>query len=275
MKTELRIVLYKNKENKGALYTKARGIILAKSKYALVLDEDDIYVQRDAFSSLYAEAEKNNLDILKFIVKHSGAKIPRQWIHYGNTKKIITQPELSNFMFYIAPNGKVNQNGGNIVNIFAKTNMFQKAFALIDEKNMNTKMLYHEDFILFFLLTRVANNLKHINRLFYVWLNIWKNNNDSKIIFRNEIKEKNMKYNKCFCYLNFLEILFKNTKNTIEDKKIAFSQVETWYLNNDCRENKDSREKAIEVFKLYLNCEYISNKDKNKIQNFINNSNII
>ena len=50
---EHRIVLYQNEENKGMLYTKTKGVLLAKGKYVLILDMDDIYVQRDAFSTLY------------------------------------------------------------------------------------------------------------------------------------------------------------------------------------------------------------------------------
>ena len=70
MKTEPRIVLYKNKENKGALYTKSKGVMHSRGKYVMILDEDDIYSQKDTFTSLYVEAEKNNLDILGFIPVH-------------------------------------------------------------------------------------------------------------------------------------------------------------------------------------------------------------
>jgi len=52
MKTEPRIVLYQNKENKGALYTKSTGVLLSRGKYVMTMDEDDIYVQNDAFSTL-------------------------------------------------------------------------------------------------------------------------------------------------------------------------------------------------------------------------------
>ena len=268
MKTEPRIVLYQNKENKGALYTKSKGILLSKGKYVLVLDEDDMFVQRDAFSSLYAEAEKNNLDVLVFSGKHSGSRIPRFKPNYGNNKKIITQPELSNIMYVIDSKGNVKQNAGILVTNFMRTKIIQKAIKKIDEKNMNTKMTVHDDFIIVFLLTRTANRMKSINRHFYIWLKIW-NERDPKISLRNQIKLFDLNNKDCFSYLNFLEILFKNTKNTVEDKKIAFSQLETWYLNNHCRSNKDTREKALEVFKLYLGCELISDKDKKKIQKFI------
>jgi len=74
MKTEPRIVLIQNEENKGALYTKSRGMLNAKGKYVMILDENDIFCQRDAFSSLYVEAEKYNLDNIGFFAKRFGKK---------------------------------------------------------------------------------------------------------------------------------------------------------------------------------------------------------
>ena len=32
----------------------------------MILNQEDISVQKDAFSTLYEEAEKNNLDMLRF-----------------------------------------------------------------------------------------------------------------------------------------------------------------------------------------------------------------
>ena len=42
------------------------------------MDVDDIYVQRDAFRTLYVEAEKNNLDILGFVFTSSEGTITRK-----------------------------------------------------------------------------------------------------------------------------------------------------------------------------------------------------
>ena len=270
MKIEPRIVLIENKENKGTLYTKSRGMLNAKGKYVMILDVDDIYCQRDAFSSLYVEAEKNNLDYVGFIARRSGSTIERRDETYGDKKRIITQPELSNLMYYPDSNGKIEQFAGLITINFIRTSVMKKAIRKIDEKNMNIHMIYHDDFMLFFLLTRTAQRAKYIDRIFYILYEGWPKN-DEKIKIRNEIKENNIKIQSCFSYINFLEILFKNTKNTFEDKKIAFSQLEIWYLNNFCRDIKDTREKAIEVFKLYLGSEFIKEEDKNKIKNFIDN----
>ena len=72
MKTEPRIVLIENGENKGALYTKSKGILEAKGKYVISFDEDDMYTQRGALSTLYVVAEKNGLDIVGFIAVVAG-----------------------------------------------------------------------------------------------------------------------------------------------------------------------------------------------------------
>ena len=274
MKKEPRIVLYENGENKGAFYTKVKGILISKGKYIMILDEDDIYVQRDAFSFLYDEAEKNNIDFILFQARHSGAIIVKDGIANRGNKRFIYQPKLSSFMYYFDSNGIVKQNEGLLVNIFTKANLYKKVIKLIDKKNLNQFMFCHEDYILFFLLTRNAYKLEQVDGFFYVILHTW-NISDSKVKFRNHFKVKNLKNKQCFSYINFLEILFKNTKNSFKDKKIAFSQLETWYLNNHCKENIYSREKAIEVFKMYLDCKYILQKDKNKIYNFINKGNKI
>ena len=274
MKTEPRIVLYENGENKGTLFTKSKGVLNSKGKYVIVMDEDDIFVQRDAFSSIYAEAEKNNLDMLGYILDYSGRKLDRNKRRYSYSnklKQIVYQPELSNIMYTLHHNGHVSKFGGSLVNHLVRTDLFKKVIKLIDEENINFHMNHHEDYILYFLLTRNAKSIKYIERIFYICPTFW-DNNEPKVKFRNEIKNEERHNKKCFAYLNFLDILFKNTKNTKEDKKIAFSQVKYYYLDiKYCRKNKVTREKAISVFKSYLGNEYVSDEDKKKLRDFIDN----
>ena len=148
--------------------------------------------------------------------------------------------------------------------------IFKKIINLIDKKNLEQKMNYHDDFILFFLLTRNAYNIKYINRLFYIVLTDW-DKTEPKIKFRTQMKEANIINKRCFAFLNFLDILFKNTKNTILDKKIAFSQLDKWYLQQNCTTNINIKNRALEIFKLFLANEYVTKEDKNKIIDFINN----
>lgn len=69
-----------------------------------------------------------------------------------------------------------------------------------------------------------------------------------------------------------MEIFFKNTQNTIEDKKIAYYELEHLLLDNECKNNKNVTQRAIEVCKLYLDNEYVSKEGKKKIERFINSN---
>ena len=271
---EPRIVLYQNKENRGMLYTKTKGILLAKGKYILLLDEDDIYVQREAFSILYQQAEKNNLDILGFKLVISPPKLKK--IEYDRKiveSPIIFQPLLSENMFRHVSRGRIKIKGGLLTNHFIKRNIIIKVIKQIDENLLNVKMNFHDDFVIYFLLTRNAYNLQNIDRIFYIALRGW-NTTDEKIKFRNKNKMKNKKYMRCSSLLNFIEFILKYTKNTYYDKKIAFYSFNRWFLNYWCRNFKATLERAINISYLYLNNKYIQDGDKIKIKKFLKEAKI-
>ena len=45
----------------------------------------------------------------------------------------------------------------------------------------------------------------------------------------------------CFAFITYLEFLLIHTDNTFLDKKIASSELKTWYLNHTCRLNNVTR----------------------------------
>ena len=263
-----RIVLYQNKENKGNLYTKAKGVLHAKGKYVFLLDEDDMLIQRDALSTLFREAEANNLDLLGFesitsIPKLSRIRYKRRHIE----RPIFFQPKLSEMMFKHDENGKIELIGGLLTNYLIKKNILIKVIKMLDTKLMNEKMNFHDDFVLFFLLTRNAYNLKQIDRIFYLVISGW-NITDQKVKFRTEVKKRNYELKRCSSLLNFNEFILKNTKNTFYDKKIAFYCLDRFLLSYWCRKYKPTLDKAIEVSNLYLKNEFIDDVDKMKIKIF-------
>lgn len=272
-KKEPRIVLYQNKENRGMLFTKTKGVLLAKGEYVLLLDEDDMIVQRDALSTLYKEAESNNLDLLGFKLIHSKPKLKK--IKYERTyidNPIIFQPELSEMMFKHISKGKIKKIGGLLTNYLIKKNILIKVIKNLDQKLLNEKMNYHDDFLLFFLLTRSANSLKQIDRIFYLVLLGWKKSN-KKVKFRLKVKKKNWKYKRCYDLLKFNEFILKNTRNSFYDKKVAFFSLDKYLLSYYCRKYQPIQEKAIKVSNLYLSNKYIEERDKNKIIKFLNEIN--
>ena len=270
---EPRIVLYQNDRNRGSLYTKTKGVLLSKGKYILVLDEDDIYVQRDAFSTLYKEAEKNNLDLLSFRFIMSKPKLKN--INYKrsmNEFPIIFQPRIKEKCFNHTSEGKVKLEWGVLHNYFIKKSIFIKSIKQIDEKYFHVKMNQHDDLLLFFLLTRNAHNLKKIDRIFHIYLYGW-NNTDKIVKFRQKEKSKIYKNMRCTSLLNFIEFILFNTENTVYDKEIAFYSLDRWLLKNWCRNFIKTTEKAISISRKYLRNKFIKQSDKEKIKAFLDEKN--
>lgn len=269
MNKDPRIVLYKNDENKGIMYTKTKAILSAKGKYILILDVDDMYAQRDAFSILYNEAEKYNLDLLGFKLIYSSQKLKKfRGTRSKNDSQIIYQPDLSKIMFKHSFNGEIKMSGGLLLYYLMKRDILVKVIEQIDKKYFDKKMNHYEDYIIFFLLTRTANNLKSIDRFFYIKFFGW-NMSEPNVKFRLYHKFKDIKSRKCSSLLYFLEIMLDKTNNTFNDKKIAVFCFNKMLLNDFCRNDTAYRKRTITISKLYLDNKYIQDIDKINISLYL------
>jgi glycosyltransferase involved in cell wall biosynthesis len=270
MSKDPRIKLYQNEENKGMLYTKTRGVLHAKGKYVMILDVDDLYTQRDAFSTLYLEAEKNNLDILGFGLLISKIYI-KEWKAIMNYKKtdVIDKSNVPN------SNYKCNfynceREGGLTSCYFFRKDLFVDIIKQIDEKFLNVKMNFHDDRLMFFLLSRKARNLRQIKRIFYLVVQWPNETNNTKIQFRLKQKIKNRENLKCLANIIFIEFLLIKTNNNIIDKNIPSLELKSKFLENQCRFNKMIKERAIKVLELFLRNDYIKQEIKDKVLIFLN-----
>ena len=271
IKRDPRISLYQNEETKGTLFSKSKGVSLSKAKYILVSDQDDLYTQEDAFSSMYYALEKNNLDILGFASLFSLTTNLRNRpsLYIFQNTPIYHQPHISNRMYYFTANNTVKRLGDVIWNYIFRKDIFLKSISQIDDKIMNTRMNCHEDFLLFFLLTRNANSIKNIRRIFYVHI-YWVNETKASIVFAKKEKEIVKKNYRCLSYMNYIEFLLDRTLNTTKDKKIASFELNNWFLNHQCINNTFIQERAKKVCKAFLENQYIEKEVKDKINIFLN-----
>lgn len=210
MEIDHRILLFQNKENRGTLYTKSKGILNSKGKYIMTLDEDDMYTQNDVFSTIYEEAEKDDLDILGFASLETGLKFSKRLIihRYLNTP-VLYPPDISKRMYTYQRNGKVKRVGDVLWNYIFRTELFQKTIEKIDKNVFKIKMNCYDDFLIFFSITRNARKLKQIPRIFYLKIK-WKKKNNTKIIFRlNEKKNKdNLNCMELANYIRYLKTFY-------------------------------------------------------------------
>ena len=242
----------------------------------MMLDEDDLFVQRDAFSTLYYEAEKYNLDLLRFGMLISKIKI--NIIRLNQTKPeppIIYQQELSRKIFHFTKIGELVQECGTLVNYFIKKLIYDKAIKQLDEKYLkylNVKINVHDGFFVCYLLIKSAISKKELDKFFYLVIMDW----DTKIPavqFRISEKYKERENLKCFGYFNFMEFILNKTENNYYNKKLAFFNYELLLLKNPCRNNTKYREKVINNSYLYLKNNYILEEDKKEIRKFISDKN--
>ncbi len=67
-KKDSRIVVIRNEENRGAYYSRNRGLEIARGKYIYFMDSDD-WLDREAFSVCCEHMEASNLDIIYFTLE--------------------------------------------------------------------------------------------------------------------------------------------------------------------------------------------------------------
>ena len=273
MKEDPRIILLTNKENKGTLFTKTKGVLYAKGKYVITLDQDNLYTSKFTFSLLYNEAEKNNLDLLGFSSIYTSIEMKNlnkdQYHNYIETP-IILKPSIKDRILNLKPKSFEIGSETLLYLYLIKTKLFKKIINILGSKILNRNIDSGDDTIIVFLLSRYANNLKHIKRIFHLIL-IWPITTP-QIKFQSNIKYKFRERKKCFSFLTFIEVLLIFTANNIEDKEIPSFFLKQLLLDNDCRKNKTIINEAINLCKLFLDNKYIKRDIKNEIRIYINES---
>ena len=265
-----RIKLYQNEENKGIFFSKFDGISKANGKYVMILNQNDFYTQANCFSTLYDLAEENKIEAIGFaslignstIIKNKDLNVN----HYIETP-ILYHPDILNEMYKDNLYGTFVKDISSISNYFFRKELFNDAKKFID-KILEKKINYHNNFLLYFLMSRNAYNLKHIKNVFHFRL-LNQDNFSPHGIDNDKEKIKEEENLKCFSFLYYSQFLVQNTINTKTDRKLAWYEINN-FLNNGCKNNLNVREEAKRIFDLFLKDEFIEEDLKNKIQNFLN-----
>ena len=239
------ISLYQNQINKGLLYSKLTGILKAKGKYILFLYQNDFFTKKDAFSILYEEVEKNNLDILGF----SSLLNEGKYIHHFNEIENISQ-----IMYNITTEG-VKRTGDVIFNYFIKNDILKNILEQINEKYLETITNYNSDFFLLYLISKnTAYNYKQIKDILYYSSRNWnKKWEESEINIR------------CLSYYNYLEFLYNKTDDNYDEKKIVIYELDNWIFNTKCRKNDIIRDDVSKLVKLLAEKQYVPNQNKKEL----------
>ena len=195
MSEDERIAFLKNKENKGALYSKSIGVLYSKGKYVMTLDVDDLYASKNAFSILYKESEKNKLDMLGFGSLNININInfnitkQKRYTNYYNSD-ILRQPKISQIVYYNPKLGNAKIKQFCIWCYFFKTELFVNAIKSINKKYFDRIINIHDDLLLLFPLTRRAKKFKNIKRILHLYSRDKTSNNLNLIEFRLNVSKR-------------------------------------------------------------------------------------
>lgn len=221
-----RIKYINHSKNLGVYASRIDAVLNAKGKYILLMDPDDIILNKYLFQKLHNYNKEYNLDIIEFLVYHqtegtSEIIFPKDHefshYHYFN-KKIIKQPELSNIIFYI-PNSK------NYTSIKCRTiwNKIIRKEIIINSINYlnndyfkNQFLIAADDTPLNILAFQFANNYSNI--IIPGYLYVLRNKGVSRLEKENNQHNKIISYN----FLLYFKFLLRYVKKFKKDINFFF-----------------------------------------------------
>lgn len=261
-KKDKRIILLKNKQNKGPFYSRNKAVVFAKGEYIQFMDSDDILIN-NILEKSYKIAKKNNIDIIQY--KFVKRKHKFYIVDEITSLNIINQPELSDQMFY--GKGKLKQANLYIFNKIIRKKTFLEALLFIGDDLLNTKLYMNEDLLQLFSVLRVANSLLFINCVGYMKLedlnytslfSSHKNPSSANRIFFDNIME--------------IRFLFNKSLDNKRDKSIILEFIKMSKRNygDIAKYITKGFDLFQETFNLLLNCSYYDKKQKLKIEKYKN-----
>ena len=162
-----RIKLISHTKNLGVYHSRIESILNAKSNFILLMDPDDMYMNKNLLLELYNHNQKHNFDIIEFSVfqqfdEHNKIFYPDNHFetHFHKfSKEIIYQPELSEILFYFPGTSNYSHTiCRNIWNKIIRKDIFLKTYKYIGIQYFNDYIITADDMIMNIISYQFANN---------------------------------------------------------------------------------------------------------------------
>ena len=258
-KEDERIILNKHNINQGTLINRLDGAKISKGEYLLFIDGDDLLVN-NILEKVYLKAKENNTDIIQYKTYYGDFDKYFYCSDIKRKKEVIYQPEISSLMYY--ENGILHQTEYNIWGKLIKKNFFFEAIKCIDEYYLKQNMSLHEDGLILFMLFKKAKSYIFLDEfgLLYFWNEFSTMRNLRKEGRINQVTKDSFLY---------LEFMFNYTNDTLYEKNMAVAQFK--FLLDGFGDIFLKATKGFnyyyKIIDLYLNCDIISQENKNIFRN--------
>ena len=162
-KDDRRIKIINNKENRGLLYSRAMGVLNSTGEYLMNLDPDDELEGKDNLEYLYQKTKHSQIEVISFGTYFKG--LNRVMLKCKNLHYVQNQPEL----FFSAFNSSNRLNDYLIWNKLIRRDVYLKAYEIFKDKIYGDKWNYHEDNIWSILVHKIANSLRCLKKIIYIY----------------------------------------------------------------------------------------------------------
>ena len=255
MDKDKRIIYKKNDVNKGAFYSRIKGVKFSKGEYVLIIDADD-FIVNEILKKLYVTAKKYNLDIVQFFMAIGSVKKFRIWKKMKYKSGILCKPKIKDIFYY----GRTR----NIADKFIKREIFLKSIEFMNEKFRKERFFFHDDDVVFYGLINVCNSYGFLENIGY----FYRCDNPKS---RTHIYHSTNNINRVFRSLfSIMKYYFEQSDNNyIEKNLIAYNFFKGKVNRHIKKINKltGEFEYIIDILNLYLNCSFFNIEQKN-ILNF-------
>ena len=171
-KEDQRIKIIKNKKNMGILYSRSIGALSSKGKYIFSLDNDDMFLDFDVFSTITNIAEEGNFDVIEFKGVMSryardiiNTNIYDIWYSKEKSNFVLFQPELGDYT--LKPTNEYDKYFISTVFLWCKCIkgiIYKKALNKLGKEKYSRYMIAHEDLVGTFIVLNTANSYKYIGK---------------------------------------------------------------------------------------------------------------
>ena len=245
------IKIFNCKNKTGNFVKKISGVEKSNGKYITFLEINDYFSSETFLESIYNISMKNGVDIIEYITN----------IRLGFERNtVIYQPQLY-FDNYFQTDNFRDIKQFHIKGKIIRKELFMRVVSYIDDYYFQQNINYFDDNMLLLILFRHAESYElldlHVNQL----INLDNNKNLDPSTDQQKLE-----------FLIYLKFIFEYGDDTVPDKRqAAHIFINSYRTSRNFDNHSLFRQLLRETVDLYVNCEKISDEDKNKIKGFEGN----
>ena len=256
MKEDKRIVLINHDINYRTFYSRNEGVRMAKGKYILFIDPDDL-ILNNILEKTYETAEANNLDIVQFYFLMGNFKISGLSSEFKYKSGILRQPQMKEIFYY--------SQTRNLWDKLIKREVLLKSEDFMKEEFKNERYEVHDDDALFYGLIKTGESFGFLEQIGYFY-NINIPDSTTKTKFNPE------KINKIFQALfTIMKYYYVQSDDNRKEKFMVGYQFffnKVYVYKNYIKYMNQGFQLVLETLNMYMKSPFMMNTEKYFLQQF-------